>query len=194
MADPTPTPEPQPFNADALASTVQSAVKSTLQEMQAQATAQAQQRQQQAAQQQAAQRQQQQWQGDPVAATLRPYLEPLAQSMSLQVQAANDKADFYLSFPEALEHKGDVESMFGQLMQQGRPMEREAVWHYYKGKNAEAFAQKAENRKQAALDQAAGQHTTIGGPAALRPAGPDLDNFRALPLDQMRDALKGVSF
>ena len=198
MADPTPatpTPEPaqaqaSPFNADALAGTIREQVKGAIGELQQQAQReQAEQAQRLAQQQQAARAQQ-----DPVAQTIRPYIEPALQAMNLQVQAANDRADFYDTFPEARTYKQDVESMFQQLMAQGRPLEREAVWHYYKGKNAEAIAQRAEADKQAQLQASANQYATVGGPSATRPPGVNLDNFRSLPLDQQRDALKGVSF
>ena len=181
---------PAPYNTDALAATVQGAVRSAVQEMQTQAAQQAQQQQAQQRQQQAAA---QQW-SDPVAQTVRPYIEPVVQALNLQVQAANDKSDFYMTYPEAAGYRQDVESMFQQLMQQGRPMEREAVWHYYKGKNAAAFSERDAQKAKEDLEASTSRFATVGGPSAQRPTGPNMDQFRSLPLEAQRDALKGISF
>lgn len=192
MPDETPSPvaSPAPFNTDALAATVRAEVRGALTDLQIQA-----QRQQQAHAQAQAQQaaSQQQWQ-DPVGAIVRPHIEPLARALSLQVQAANDKSDFYAEFSEAGPYRQQVESVFTQLMQRGQPMERKAIWHNYKGEHYEAFKQQDEAKRQAALEAASTRYASVGGPAAMRPEGQDLANFRSLPLDKMRDALQGHSF
>jgi hypothetical protein len=178
---------PAGFNEDALMSRVASTVTSAIADARAQGTAEIQQgqRRDQAAQQ---------WAADPVAQTLAPYLTPMAQQMNLRVQAAEDKGDFYLGHPEAGEYRGEIESMFNQLMTQGRPMEREAVWFYFKGRNGDMFAQKAAKDAEAQLATAARHGVSVGGSDMSRPGAMDLSNFGSLPLDKKREAVEGRLF
>lgn len=176
-----------------LASLINTGVKSALSEMQAQTqqqVAQFNQQRQAQAQQQALNNQ---WAADPVAQTIAPYVAPVVQQLGLQVQAANDKADFYLSHPEAMEYKGDVESMFNQLLTQGRPMEREAVWYYYKGRNADVFAEKDAARKQQALSNAVQNGASVDG-AAVSNIPQGLENYRQLPPDKLKEAIGTMTF
>jgi len=179
-----------PYNTDAMAAMVRDSVKSAVTDLQAQHQQAQQQQVAQAQQQRAAQ---QQW-SDPVAQTVRPYIEPALQAMNLQVMAANDRSDFYLSNPDAVAYRPQVEAMFQQKMADGQPMQREALWYHYIGRNREAFNQRDAERQAQQTAAAQRQFATVGGPSALRQGGPDLEQFKSLPLDQMRDALKGVSF
>lgn len=197
MADPvapeTPeTPETKPVmvNPDALQAQIAAGVKSAMSELQAQTR----QGVQAAQQDLRAQQVQQQWAADPVAQTIAPYVAPIVQNLGLQIQAANDKGDFYAMHPEATKYRGDIESMFNQLMTQGRPMEREAVWYYYKGRNAEAFAEEAAKSQKDQVAQSNAANAVVGGGAGIRPDGVDMNTFRTLPVEKQREALQGMVF
>jgi hypothetical protein len=179
---------PAGFNEDALLANVRNTVTSAIADAREQGNAQIQQRQ-------AQQQQANQWAADPVAQTLAPYLQPMAQQMNLRVQAAEDKGDFYLGHPEAGEYKGEIESMFNQLMTQGRPMEREAVWFYFRGRNAEMFAEKAAKSNADQLATAARSGVSIGGSDMSRPGSAvDLANFGSLPLEKKRELIGNTPF
>lgn len=180
------------FNEDALKSTIRTAVTDTIGEMRQQEQL----RQQQAqAQMQSQQRQaafNQQYQQDPVAQTLAPYLQPIVQQLTVQAQAANDKADFYSLHPEASAHRAEVEQMFNTLMAQGRPTDRESLYYFMKGKDPEKFAKSAADQ----LAQAQASGASVGAAAVPRPeaTGFNAEAFGSLPVEKMREALKDVSF
>lgn len=189
MADEQVQTVPPGFNEAALLERVASTVSSTISGIREQAA------QQDAAAAQAAQAKTQ-WAGDPVAQTIAPYIAPLAQQMNLRVQAAEDKGDFYLGHPEAADFKGEVESMFNQLMTQGRPMEREAVWYYFKGRNEKLFADRAAAQAKESLSNAARGGMSVGGSDMARPGGAavDMSTFHSLPLEKKRELIGNTPF
>lgn len=184
--------EPQ-FNEDALKSQVASAVRETLGEMQQQQQAQ---RQQQVQQQRVAAAQHQ-FQSDPVAQTLQPYLAPVVQRAEMQMQAANDKVDFYLGHPEAGGQRADIEKTFQQLMAEGRPMERESIFFYLRGRDPEGYVKSQNEQRQQQLQGVAQQGATVGYAGVPRPdSGQTLsgDHMLTLPLDEQRKVMAGRSF
>jgi uncharacterized membrane protein YgcG len=189
MPDETPAPtDQQPaaqpaFNADALRAHISEAVRGTIGEMQQQAQAQ----QQQAIRQQQSQ---QRFAGDPVAQAIAPVVGPAMQAIALQAQSAMDKADFYLSHPEAIKHKDAIEGMFNQMAQQGVPFDRDSIFKYYKGANFDQFVQEHEQTRQAQSNQ----HVVAGAPGMARPQGTGFENFEALSLDDQRKRLSGLTF
>ena len=184
------TPETPNVEVDAKALQDQIAVgvKAALTEMQQQ-TAKAQAEQYRQAQVNQASSQ---WANDPVAQTIAPYVVPVVQQLKLQADAANDKADFYLSHPDALEYKGELESQFNTLMTNGKAMERIAIWNHFKGANIDHFAKKMAEQQAANLNRAAQQSTNLGASAQSRP-GTD-ESFYSLAPDKMKEAIGNAKF
>lgn len=198
MADALASPQQQaqqpetPINLDAIKAATAEAVKGTVAQLQ-----QDQARQQQQAQQAQAQRQQaQQLAGDPLAQVIGPYVAPAFQQLAIQAASANDKADFYLSHPEAVHARAEIEAAHQASIQRGQPMDRESLYFYQRGRDPQAWQAREDQFRNERLQQLGAQFATAGMPAMGRPEAPSLNSetFASLPLDQMREALKGRTF
>lgn len=172
----------QPINEDALVARVGESVKTAITDIvREQRTQQAQQQQQAAIQQQ--------WQQDPVGAAVAPYVVPMARELTLRAEAAEDKADFYTSHPEALRYKGKVEELFRKAYDQGRPTSRESLWKFHIGENFDHFAKEREENQRLQAEEAARIGATVGG--AFRPGSTTQSDseFMNLPLEKKREVL-----
>lgn len=116
----------------------------------------------------------------------------IAQAQLLALDAG-DKADFYTRFPEARRYQSEVETKSRELMQAGRPMDRESIWYWYKGRNEEKLLKDRqadeEQQKQRAREAAivAGQSPAAGGFG--QPADP-----WAMSPEELERSLANVSF
>ena len=194
MADePVPTPQP----TDALADQLRGIVRDELQQGQRAAMQrvqqEAQRQRQQVAQQQTAQQEEARW-SDPVGQAVAPYVLPQLAQARFEARNAGDRADFYMTFDDAKPYRDEVEALFQQSLAARNPQTREALWYYWKGRNAERYGKdQAERHEQ--LTRTTNQTGAVMGPALHLDQRPlSLDDFRRLPVDQMEKVLEGHTF
>lgn len=128
---------------------------------------------------------------NPLQAVIDPLIAPHVNRAALAAQAAQDAAVFYSSHPEAVKYQPDIEQAFNQLIAQGTPFTRQAVWEWYRGKNFDKFVKEEQEKDQAKINAA---NNVADGGGGIRPAGgPVKDAFTASD-DELKNALNGVSF
>jgi hypothetical protein len=128
---------------------------------------------------------------DPVAQTITPIVGPALQQLALQTAAVNDKADFYIGHPEAVEFRKQIESKFQEMLGQGRAMDRDSIWTWFKGDNEDLFF----DRRQKQLVEAQQRGASVGGSSMARgEAGIDMAEFQKKSADEMAKILAGRTF
>lgn len=130
---------------------------------------------------------------DPLGDLIRQSVAPDLRAATLKAEAAEDKADFYLTNSDAGEYRGEIEKTFNNLVKNGRPLPRADIWSWYQGQHMDVFVEKADKRKQAQILAAEGAQVvgeSAGGKLAPR-AGKDPYTLSDEELDK---AVSGQSF
>jgi hypothetical protein len=129
---------------------------------------------------------------DALAQVLAPYLAPIVQQTTLQQELLNDAVDFYAKHPDAAEDREEIESRTHSLAKQGRPMRREDVYAWMKGKFADKYEKRQSERRKRELEQAS-LGVTAGGSLG-RPATGAGKRPHEMTDDELAKALDGVTF
>lgn len=141
---------------------------------------------------------------DPMGDLIAPYF----QRANLQAAAADDKAEFYSSYSIVKDGdeeedeqsvsrsmRKDIEKTFTQLMKEGRPQTREAIYHYLLGKSVatdkKKFMERSSTKKKQEMDQAKAGADISGSSAAQSLSVSQMWN---MPMDKMSEALTDSTF
>jgi hypothetical protein len=180
-------PAPPAFNADALAATINTAVRNSVSQLRQEAQQEQVQQQQRAGAIQSAQ----QWMSDPLTRTVLTAAEPALRAVTLKAESAMDKADFYTGRPEAVEYRADIEHIFNAMVAQNKPLDRESCWTFFRG--TDKFRALEQQKRETSQAEAARRGTVIGPSGMARPGG-ELAFSPSTPLEDMRKQLSGVTF
>jgi hypothetical protein len=192
--EPTPTPEPEPTpskQAGLDPAAIQKAVTDGLSQAltaRDRAVAEAQARQQAQAQ---AQREARTKGDDPVRKVVLDAIGDELGNASFRADAAADLAQFYTIHPEARAHAGDIEAKFRELASEGRPMDRESIYYWYRGVNYDKFV--AADRERAAREEQEARGAVGVGPGVGRLPRVMKDPYE-MTSDELDQALQGQTF
>ena len=190
--------QPQPaFTQDALAQISQASAAAVAAEFDRRAQAERQQREQELAARQAAansQRFSDSLAADPVATTVLPVVKPMLDQIALRSALETDNAKFYGRNPHALEFESQVEEIVQKAVNQGRPVDRETAWNFFKGKNLPYFAERETKARQAAEERARAGGMTMGPSGQMRDALAPIAFDHTTPVEDMRKAMEGKMF
>ncbi len=132
--------------------------------------------------------------GNPLRDVLRPVLDPELSRINIIAEGAKDAAIFYSSSPEASAHKDYIEKAFQTMVQNGTPMNRDAIYKHWKGENEQtrfkAWREEEIKREKEAEERK--QYETIGG--GNRPVVGKVVEARDLPIEELEKALEGMTF
>lgn len=129
---------------------------------------------------------------------LDPFIAPGIHAANLNAADAKDYIDFYLSEPSAVADKEQVEVIFRDQINKGRPLPRKDIYQYVLGKQAladpEAFGKKLSSRQKKQIADA--ESGADVGLAALDRARTDpvWSNVRNMGAEELRKALDGITF
>lgn len=127
-----------------------------------------------------------------------PIIKPDLDEAKFTATDARDFVDFYTTETDAKEYKDEVEKLFKQAKDNGRPMPRKELLRYLRGREYESdpdkFVEKTQQRKKQQVEHA-GQAVDFGA-AALNKAKNDSQwtNFEKLSVEDMEKALDGITF
>jgi hypothetical protein len=116
------------------------------------------------------------------------------ESIRLEARAARDEATFYRKHPEAVDIADDLEKLFVESANNGRPTSREALYDFYNGREQRMNPEKYEARRKAQLERASAASDIGSGSNGKEKAGITIDDFKSLSLEDMERALEGVTF
>lgn len=183
------------INTDALAAAntaaIQAAVKAEFNAARQEAQRQAQENAQRRAQQQAVNQVAQ----DPLAQTLRPYIEPVARSLNLKADNALDAVHFYNENPSASQHRVEIENIVNTMAAQGQAFDRDTAYKFLKGAKFDQFVDAEIKERERKTNEAQQQGFAVG---AAGVGGPHVGRLVGLgpnsKLEDLETALAGVAF
>jgi len=114
---------------------------------------------------------------DPLLNALDQVTAPKIDKATLIAEGAQDAAVFYATHPEAVKHTDALEASFKDMMDQGRPFTRAALFEWFKGKNFEKFHEEKVNADKKTAEEA--EHSTTvdsGGRPVLESPKVDEDS------------------
>lgn len=139
-----------------------------------------------------------------VANIVNPVVEPRLQQIDFASRASQDYTQFYLRNPEAFGQHDEVEKLFQEAAQNGRPMARKAIYDYIHGRDYNAdpvkFRERDRERQQRELDRArSAMDPGMGSTGNIRPENTpigSLEDFAKLPSDEQAKRLDqtGLTF
>jgi hypothetical protein len=130
---------------------------------------------------------------DPMADILRPYIEPVARAAQIAADSADDAAEFYSSHGDLeKDERLEIERRFKSLKAQGLPLKREDIYNHYVGENVDKVVEKRMKKRDEAITKARDAATVGSGSPDRGPA--QVQDARALPIEQLEKALAGQSF
>jgi hypothetical protein len=109
---------------------------------------------------------------DPVADFLAPYIAPGLAAVNLKAEGAADAATFYATHPEALANRDLIEQRFNMTMQAGRPIPRADLYQHWRGGEGFKDAVQAEIDRRTAEAGRARDAAHPGGGSRPHTAGP----------------------
>lgn len=92
---------------------------------------------------------------DPLTQALDQHTGPRFAQQDIEIANAKDSGLFYSTHPECIKHQAEIEQGVQNLIAQGKPFTRQAVWEWYRGsqKNFDGFVKEAvEVEKQKISD------------------------------------------
>jgi hypothetical protein len=118
---------------------------------------------------------------DPLGDMVRGYIAPDLQATRMAVEDAKDFGSFYAKGDEderewKREKSTEIEDIFGKMLKAGRPMSREDIAQWVKGKEPEKVVEFKATRQRKRMEQVQGTQSGIeAGSSAPRgiPAGKD---------------------
>jgi len=132
---------------------------------------------------------------DPLAQTLRPYIEPVARELNLKTDMAMDAVRFYNRNADALKYEQDIENVVNTMASRGTPWDRDTAFKYIKGAKFDHFMGEEIKAREAKTQEAAQQGFAIGGSSV---SGPQVGRLVGLgpnsKLEDLESALAGLTF
>ena len=189
-ADPTPTPAPpMPFNSDALAADLRSAISAGFKDVVATIP-------RSSPPPAPAPAPVARPASNPLTDAIREAVGPDMQAIGLAAQSAMDMASFY-SNPKNLDdnvmtHREEIEQAFTRLAASGHPFTRQDVWEWYKGHNFEKMSEERAKRHDETVTRT-GERTAVIGPGSP-PVSREAKDPWSMSHDELSKALDGVAF
>jgi hypothetical protein len=137
-----------------------------------------------------------------VANIVNPVVEPRLQQIDFASRASQDYTQFYLRNPEAFGQHDEVEKLFQEAAQNGRPMARRAIYDYIHGRDYNAdpakFRERDKERQQRELDRArSAVDPGMGMAGNIRPENTpigSLEDFAKLSSEEQAKRLDQTGF
>jgi hypothetical protein len=139
-----------------------------------------------------------------VANIVNPVVEPRLNQIDFAARASQDYTQFYLRNPEAFSQHDEVEKLFQEAAQNGRPMARRAIYDYIHGRDYNAdparFRERDKERQQRELDRArSATDPGMGMAGSIRPENTpigSLEDFAKLSSEEQAKRLDqtGLTF
>src|SRR4030095_1069075 len=139
-----------------------------------------------------------------VTTIVKPVVEPRLNQIDFAARASQDYTQFYLRNPEAFSQHDEVEKLFQEAAQNGRPMARRAIYDYIHGRDYNAdpakFRERDKERQQRELDRArSAMDPGMGSTGNIRPENTpigSLEDFAKLSSEEQAKRLDqtGLTF
>ncbi|KKL18626.1 hypothetical protein LCGC14_2473650, partial [marine sediment metagenome] len=93
---------------------------------------------------------------DPLGQALEQHTAPKFAQQDIEIANAKDSGLFYSTHPECIKHQEAIENGVQNLISQGKPFTRQAVWEWYRGsqKNFDGFVKDAMDTEKAKVKEA----------------------------------------
>ncbi len=93
---------------------------------------------------------------DPLGQALEQHTGPKFAQQDIEIANAKDSGLFYSTHPECIKHQEAIENGVQNLIAQGKPFTRQAVWEWYRGsqKNFDGFVKEAMDTEKAKVKDA----------------------------------------
>jgi hypothetical protein len=132
-------------------------------------------------------------QADPVRKVVLDAVGDVLGDASFRADAAADLAQFYTIHPEARAMAPEIESKFRDLAAEGRPMDRESIYFWYRGSPGTFEKLVAQEKERSAREEQEARYAQSVGPGIGRPVRVMKDPYE-MTSDELSQALDGVSF
>ena len=130
---------------------------------------------------------------DPLTQALDQHTGPKFAQQDIEIANAKDSGLFYSTHPECIKHQEAIENGVQNLISQGKPFTRQAVWEWYRGsaKNFDGFVKEAMDKEKTTIKDAEDAQTVD---AAGRPViqSPTVDHTNSE--EEVSKAMENVEF
>ena len=130
---------------------------------------------------------------DPLGQALEQHTAPKFAQQDVEIANAKDAGIFYATHPECTKHQEAIENGVQNLIAQGKPFTRQAVWEWYRGnqKNFDGFVKEAMDAEKAKVKEAEDAQTidSSGRPLVQSPT---VDHTNSE--DEVSKAMENVEF
>ncbi|KKK94079.1 hypothetical protein LCGC14_2686440 [marine sediment metagenome] len=130
---------------------------------------------------------------DPLGQALEQHTAPKFAQQDIEIANAKDSGLFYSTHPECIKHQEAIENGVQNLISQGKPFTRQAVWEWYRGsqKNFDGFVKEAMDTEKAKVKDAEDAQTVD---SAGRPViqSPTVDHTNSE--EEVSKAMENVEF
>ena len=130
---------------------------------------------------------------DPLSQALENHTGPKFAQQDIEIANAKDSGLFYSTHPECIKHQEAIENGVQNLISQGKPFTRQAVWEWYRGsqKNFDGFVKEAMDTEKAKVKDAEDAQTidSSGRPLVQSPT---VDHTNSE--DEVSKAMENVEF
>ncbi|KKL25628.1 hypothetical protein LCGC14_2403370, partial [marine sediment metagenome] len=110
---------------------------------------------------------------DPLTQALDQHTSPKFAQQDIEIANAKDSGLFYSTHPECVKHQEAIENGVQNLISQGKPFTRQAVWEWYRGsqKNFDGFVKEAMETEKTKVKEAEDAQTvdSAGRPVIQSP-------------------------
>ncbi len=98
---------------------------------------------------------------DPLQQALESHTGPKFAQQDIEIANAKDSGLFYSTHPECIKHQEAIENGVQNLIAQGKPFTRQAVWEWYRGsqKNFDGFVKEAMETEKTKIKDAEDSQT-----------------------------------
>ncbi|KKN66177.1 hypothetical protein LCGC14_0474670 [marine sediment metagenome] len=130
---------------------------------------------------------------DPLTQALDSHTGPKFAQQDIEIANAKDSGLFYSTHPECIKHQEAIENGVQNLISQGKPFTRQAVWEWYRGsqENFDGFVKEAMETEKTKVKEAEDAQTVD---AAGRPViqSPTVDHTNTE--EEVSKAMENVEF
>ncbi len=130
---------------------------------------------------------------DPLGDAIGAHVNPQLDKISLEVASAKDASLFYATHPDRVKYKDQIETAFDNLVAQGKPFKREAVFEWLRGSDkmfSEAVKEGVAAEQQKIKDAEEGVTVDESGRRVID--SPTIDHT-STP-EEVEKSLEGVEF
>ena len=130
---------------------------------------------------------------DPLTQALDSHTGPKFAQQDIEIANAKDSGLFYSTHPECVKHQDAIENGVQNLISQGKPFTRQAVWEWYRGsqKNFDGFVKEAMDTEKAKIKEAENDQTVDSSGRPLVQS-PSVDHTNSE--DEVSKAMENVEF